>query len=409
MNNFVVGLDIGSQTIKAAIAEIKKDGKLKLVKVIKTPSGGIRRGAVDDAAEATRSLNYVIGEIKKISKSAVKNIYVGVGTHDIKVQNSRGIVAVSRADYEIHQDDIDRVIEASQAVNLPLNRLILHAITQEYVVDGVGDIRDPLGMVGNRLEVNSLIIDAFAPAVKNLTRCLEVVGGEISGIAFSPIAAVRSVLTKSQKELGAVLIDIGFGKTGMSVYEENKLIHSAVFPIGSGNVTNDLAIGMKTGIATAEMIKFSFGTALAKEVPPREMVDLRKIDPAARGFVARRFIAEIIEVRLAEILEFVDNELKRLNKSRKLPAGAVLVGGGAKIPALTELAKQELHLSAQIGLSDISSLDLASGDLRSQIEDPEYAIAIGLIMIAGDQLREKNPMAAKKGGWFKKLMKYFIP
>lgn len=408
MTNFIVGLDVGSHSVKAAVAEVKKDGKLSLLKVIKLPSGGIRKGSVDDIADATRTLNQVIGEIKKVAKSAIKNIYLGVGSPDIKVQSSRGIVAVSRADFEIHRDDIDRVVEASQAINLPLNRMILHSITQEFVVDGVGDIRDPLGMVGNRLEVSSLIVDAFAPAVKNATKCIEIVGGRAAGVIFSPIAVARAVLSKSQKELGVVVIDIGFGKTGMSVYEENKLVHAAVFPIGSGNLTNDLAIGMKTNIAIAEMVKFSFGIALAKEVPPRESIDLRKIDPAARGTIARRFIAEIMEVRLAEIMEFVDNELKRINKSRKLPAGAVLVGGGAKTPAIVELVKQELHLPAQVSVPDVSGLDLAGNELRSQIEDPEYAAAIGLILMAGDQINEGR-RSVKEGGFLKKVLRYFIP
>jgi cell division protein FtsA len=317
-------------------------------------------------------------------------------------------VAVSRADFEIHQDDVDRVIEASQAVNLPLNRMVLHAITQEFVVDGVGDIRDAIGMVGNRLEVNSLIIDSFSPAVKNLTRCLEIVGAEIGGIVFSPIAIARSALSRSQKELGVVLVDIGFGKTSMSVYEENKLVHAAVFPVGSGNATNDLAIGMKCSIPVAELVKFSFGSALAKELPPREMVDLRKIDPAARGSVARRFIAEIIEVRLAEIMEFVDNELKRINKSRKLPAGVVLVGGGSKMPAMVELVKQELHLPSQVGVPDISSLDLADGELRNQVEDPEHACALGLLQIGSDQMSQKSSVPIN-AGFLRKIFRYFMP
>lgn len=408
MTNFIVGLDVGSHSVKAAVAEVKKDGKLSLLKVIKLPSGGIRKGSVYDIAEATRSLNQIIGEIKKVAKGAIKNIYLGVGSPDIKVQSSRGIVAVSRADFEIHHDDVDRVVEASQAINLPLNRMILHSITQEFVVDGVGGIRDPLGMVGNRLEVSSLIVDAFAPTVKNATKCIEIVGGRVAGVIFSPIAAGRAVLSKSQKELGVVAIDIGFGKTGISVYEENKLVHAAVFPIGSGNLTNDLAIGMKTNIAIAEMVKFSFGIALAKEVPPRESIDLRKIDPASRGTIARRFIAEIMEVRLAEIMEFVDNELKRINKSRKLPAGAVLVGGGAKTPAIVELVKQELHLPAQVSVPDVSGLDLVGNELRSQIEDPEYAAAIGLILMAGDQINE-GCESVKEGGFFKTVLRYFIP
>ncbi|MEK9186579.1 MAG: cell division protein FtsA [Patescibacteria group bacterium] len=407
--NYIVGLDIGSQNIKTAVAEVKRDNKLNLIRVFRTPCQGIRKGVVDDIAEVTRSLNLALNEVKKISNQGAKNIFVSVGSHDVRTQSSRGIVAVSRANYEIYQDDIDRAVEASRAVNLPPNRLVLHALTQEYIVDGVGQLSNPLGMVGNKLEVNSLIVDAFSPNVKNITKCVEIAGGVISGAVFSPLACSRSVLSKNQKELGVVAIDIGFSKTGLAVFEENKLLHAAVFPIGAGNVTNDLAIGMKSSIAIAEMVKLSFGSALAREVPSRETIDLRKIDPAARGAVSRRYISEIIEVRLAEVFEFVDNELKKIGRSHKLPAGSVIVGGGSKIPGLVDLAKQELKLSAQIGVPDASQFDLTgSKELLTQIEDPEYACVLGLLLLGNDQA-EPERRSSSGGNIFKRALGYFLP
>ena len=406
--SYIVGLDIGSQNIKAAVAELRKDGKSYLIRVFKSPSEGIRKGTIAEVGEATRSISHVLSEVKKISKGAIKNIYLGVGSHDSKVLFSKGVAAVSRANSEIYKDDVDRVIEASRAIKDINNRIMLHLITQEFIVDGVGDIRDPIGMIGNRLEVNSLIIDAFEPAIKNITRCVEIAGGDVAGLIFSPLASSRSVLTKNQKELGVVLIDIGFGKTSISVYEENKLLHTAIFPVGSGNVTNDLAIGVKSSIVAAEMIKFSFGSALAKEVPSREMIDFKKIDPAARGTVSRRFIAEIIEMRLAEIFEFVDNELKRIGRSRKLPAGAVLVGAGAKIPAIVDLAKQELGLSVQIGVPDVSGFNLGA-ELSAQIEDPEFACVVGLVGMGLDKTEMPAGQSLLPRNFFRNLFKYFMP
>lgn len=405
---YITGLDIGSQTIKAAIAEIKKDGTLSVAKLIKMPSQGMRKGMVDDIAEVTRSVNQVLGDIKKFAPRAVKNIYLSFGTHDIKVRQSRGMVIVSRADSEIHQGDVDRAIEASHAVNLPANRQVLHTLIGEFIVDGVGDIRDPVAMIGNKLEVNSAIIDAFAPAVKNLTKCVEIAGGHVGGVVLSPLASSRSVLSKNQKELGVVLVEIGAGKTSLSVYEDTKLLHTAIVPVGSSHVTNDLAIGMKSEIPVAETVKLSFGIALPKEVATRELVDLAKINAEARGTVPRRFVAEIIEARLAEMLEFVDEELKKVGKSAKLPAGVVFVGGGAKMPSLVDLAKRELRLSAQIGVPDASFFDLKSGELAAQMEDPEFACALGLLLIGSDGNNEKNPQPSK-GGFFRKLVRYFIP
>lgn len=409
MSHYIVGLDIGSASIKAAIGEVKKNRKFSLVQLLKAPSKGVRKGVVDDVADTVYSVNNILNEIKKISKNAIKNIFLGVGGADIKVHSSGGSVAVSRADNEINQEDIDRVIQASRAISLSPNRMILHTITKQFIVDGVGDICDPLGMIGNKLEVNSLIIDAFVPAIKNLTRCVEVSGGSISGLILSPLAAARSVLSKNQKDLGVVLIDIGFGKTGMSVYEENKFLHSAIFPVGSGNITNDLAIGLRSSIETAETIKLSFGRALAKEVGARESLELSKIDSRAKGTVTKKFIAEIIEVRLAEIFELINNELKRIGKAGQLPAGIVLVGGGSKIPGLVDLAKQEMKLSAQIGIPDVSEIEIVSSELSGEIDDPEFSCVLGLLLWGYDNLHGKEVAGSPVKSFFKKLLDHFIP
>src|SRR3989344_2375730 len=220
--HFVTGVDIGSQNVKAAIAEVKKEGQLALRKIIKMPSAGVRKGVVDDASDTTRAVSQLIGEIKKFDRNAIKNVFLSVGSSDVKLHSSKGIVAVSRADSEIQKDDIDRAVEASQALKLPRNRTILHAMTKEFIVDDVGDIRDPSGMIGNRLEVSSLIIDSFEPNIRNLTRSVETVGGVVGGLIFSPLSASRACLSKNQKDLGVILVDIGFGKTGMAVYEEGK-------------------------------------------------------------------------------------------------------------------------------------------------------------------------------------------
>ncbi len=408
--SFITGLDIGSNSLKAVVAEVKKGGQMSFVKILKTPSSGMRKGSVDDLAEMTRSLNVMFGEIKKISKDALKNIYINVGSADTHVQSSRGIVAVSRADFEIHQDDVDRAVQASQAINLPPNRMILHAITREYIVDGVGGIRDPLGMVGNRLEVNSLIIDAFSHWVKNLTKCVEMAGASVGGLIFSPLAGARAVLSKNQKDLGVAFVDIGFGTTSMCVYEEGKLLHLAVFPVGSGNITNDLAIGLKTSVDTAEAVKLAFGSASAKGISGREQVDLKKIDPVLRHNVSRRMIADIIEVRLAEIFEFANNELKLIGKESQLPVGVVLAGGGAKMPGVVDLAKEEFDLPVQIGIPDSSILDMPNGELSLQIEDPEYVCAVGLLLCAKERMfGGGSDIVGGEGSWLKKLFRLLLP
>ncbi len=406
-----LALDAGSQSIKVAIAEIRDRGKTSIARLFKVPSSGIRKGGIDDLVSVVRSMSAVFHEVRRTHPESIKQIFLGLGSPTIKVQPSKGIVAVSRADYKIYQDDIERVTQASQAVNLLPNRMVVHSLIKEFIVDGIEDIKDPLGMVGNRLELNSLIIDVFSPALKNLQKTVEMSGGRIAGIILNTLASSRAVLSTSQKELGVAVLDIGFATTGFAVYEEGKLVHTAVIPIGSGHITNDLAIGLKISIEVADTIKLTLGHALAKEVSSREVVDLKKIDPKYRNSVSRHYIAEIIEVRLAEIFEFVQNELKNVRKGGELPAGVVLTGGGAKLPGMVELARQELRLPSQLGVSDPSPLVYAGSEVGSQAEDPGFACAIGLLLFGYDQLsnRESGMSLTAPLSLVKKLLGYFVP
>lgn len=405
-SNFVTGLDVGTSSLKVAIAE-NKGGRPVLRAVFKEKSAGLRKGAIVDLAEASQAISRAISEVKKLSRAAAKNLYVNIGTPHTKVQASRGIVAVSRADTEIYQDDIEKAISASQAVNLAPNRTVIHNVTREFIVDGVRDIADPLGLSGSRLEVNSLVIDAFSPHVKTLTRAVKLAGGEVSGLVFSPLVASRSALSKGQKDLGTVLIDIGSGTTGVSVYEENKLVGVAKFPVGASNISNDLAVGLKIPVDAAENLKLSHGYALAKEVGHKESVELRKFSSAAKGVASRRFIAEIIESRLAEIFDFVNNELKLLGRRGQLPGGAVIVGGGAKLPGLTELVTQELKLSSQIGLALGNEWETEGGDFAEFLEDPEFVVALGLALWGIDRTGwNSNSLSQFK---FKNVLRYFLP
>ncbi|PIR86705.1 MAG: cell division protein FtsA [Candidatus Harrisonbacteria bacterium CG10_big_fil_rev_8_21_14_0_10_49_15] len=408
--HYLVGLDIGSHTIKAAVAEYSGEERPSLIALLTVPSGGIRRGTVENITDATQAVSGILEEIKQISRGAIKNIVLGVASPDVRVQHSRGVVAVSRADDQIYEDDLARVKQSAQALNLPPNRMVLHVIHKEFIVDGVDAISDPIGMIGKRLEVNTLIVDAFSPSVKNLQKAVETLGGGVEGSVLSPLASGRAVLTKHQRELGVALIDIGFSKTCLSIYEEDQLIHAAVIPVGSGNITNDLAIGLRIPIEAAETIKLSYGSAVSKEISARDVVDLVKIDPRAQGTASKKFIVEIIEDRLAEIFELVNTEIKLVGKASQLPAGVVLVGGGTKIPNITELARSELQMAAQIGIPDITRLPAVTGELSIAAEDPEFACAIGLLLYEGQSAKETAVRPSfTLPPTLKKILNYFIP
>ncbi len=382
--NFIVGLDIGTAKIKAAVLD--GGGKKPAVRALfKEQSGGLKKGAIFDVTEAAQSVGRVLSEIRRISKNALRNVYVNIGTPQVKSQTSRGVVAVSRADNEIYKDDIDRVVRASQAVNLGQNRMIIHTLTRDFMIDGVGDIFDPLGMSGSRLEVNSLVVDAFSPHVKSLVKVVELMGGDVGGLVFSPLAASRAVLTKDQKDLGIVMVDIGFGTTGLSVYEDGRLVTVSKFPVGAGNISNDLAVGLKIPVLAAENLKLNYGHAFSRSVGARETIELAKLSPESRGAVSRRFVADIIEARLSEIFEFVNNELKLIGRAGKLVGGVVFVGGGAKLPGLTELAKQELKLFSQVGFSVNHDWLELPPECSEAMEDPEFSGAVGLALWGADQ------------------------
>ncbi|MBI4193203.1 MAG: cell division protein FtsA [Candidatus Colwellbacteria bacterium] len=404
-HNTVLGLDVGSHAIKALVAEASLD-KLRLIAGISRPSAGMRKGVVVDMDAAAHAIGEVMNEVRSVSRSALKNIYLSIGGADVRSELSRGIVAVSRPSSEIYQDDVDRVIQASQAINLTKNRMILHTVTHEYVVDGVGDIRDPLGMVGDRIEVSSLIVHAFAPAVKNLVRCVEVNGGAIGGLVFAPLASARAALNKNQRELGSVVVDVGFGMTGVAVYEEDRLLHTAYFPVGGGHITNDIAIALKVPVETAEKVKLSYGYALAREVSSKEAIDMKRVDLGAHGSPSRRYVAEVIESRLTEMFDFVNRELQTLGRAAKLPAGVVLTGGGAKLPGIVELAREALRLSVQIGIPEIGAIEADEKDLIEYIESPEYTTVLGLLLVSKDMGRIR---ARGGGAFFSRLLRNLLP
>lgn len=406
---FLTALDIGTSSIKVLVARPEKGGKLSLAAVFKAPSAGIRKGEIINVEELVQALKPVIDGIKQVDKAASKNIFVNIGGGNIRIQNSRGIVAVSRADSEICSEDVERAIKASQAINLGPNRMIVHTLTKEFIVDGIGDIIDPLGMVGNRLEVNSLIVDCFKPSLNNLVKALEASGGKIGGIIYNPLASARSVLNKNQKELGAALIDIGFGTTNMAVYQEGKLVSTSTFPIGASHITNDLAIGLRCSVKTAEKIKLSFGAADSKEISSKEKIDLHGLDESLNSTVNRRFISEIIEIRLNEIFELVNADLKLINKNGELPSGAVIVGGGANMPGILALAKKELKLPVQAGTVEIEKIEFPNDETTKEVEDPEFAVAAGLLLLGAEQSFESGGWSISKNNWFSKILSHLLP
>ncbi|MEK7465242.1 MAG: cell division protein FtsA [Patescibacteria group bacterium] len=404
----ITGLDIGTAFIKGIVAEEKKDGSLSVVTAFKHPSAGVRKGVLVDAEEVAAVLRELVLDLQKISKKAVQNVFVSFQSEHVKSHLSQGMVAVARADQEIHEDDIVRVKETAGSVKLPSNFMALHNIVREFFVDDIGDISDPVGMIGNRLGVSTLIVQAFVPHYTQLLRTLERVGVRIGGIIYDPIAAGRAVISKKLRELGVMMVHMGAGATSVLVYEEGKTLLTKTIPIGSAYVTNDIAIGLKTSIDVAEKLKVTYGCALARAIGKREMIDFTEMDASVRGDISRKLLAEIIEIRLAEILDLVDNELKSVGRSVQLPGGIVLTGGGVKLPGMAELVKSEMKLPVQIGFPLLSGMEIPSPTYAEMLDDPEFATAVGLVFL-GTEENESVKSSNHFGAALKKMIKNFIP
>jgi len=374
-NDIIVGVDIGSSNVRTVIAQIFPEEEMpRIIGVGIAESVGIRKGIIVDLEEALNSVRESKEKAEINSGLKIDHAIVSLGGSQITSQNSKGVVAIGRADGEVIEDDVMRVINAAQAISVPPNKEIVHVIARNYSLDDQKNIKDPIGMNGVRLEADTMIIEGSTPFIRNLAKCFEQADIEMDDFVLAPLAASKAVLSKRQKELGVILIDIGGGTTSVAVFEENDLLHTAILPVGGNNITNDIAIGLRTSIEVAEKVKLEYGSALPAEVSKKEDVNLAEIDVNEEGLVSRHHVAEIIEARLEEIFSMVNKELKIIGRDKLLPAGIILTGGTAKISGSVDLAKNILALPAQTGFP------LQMGGLVDKIDDPSFATVAGLIL-----------------------------
>ena len=377
-DNIIVGLDVGTSKVRVVIASIKgkEEMKPRIIGVGESNSSGMRRGAVVDIEEMTKSIKRAVDQAERSCGVNIERAYVTIGGTHIKAKTSKGIAAVSRADEEVSEEDILRAINSASVVSINPNQEVIHVIPREFNIDGQTGVQDPRGMSGVRLEVDTLIIEALSPYIKNLRKCLNSAGIETEGLVLNALAASEAVLTNKQKELGVLVLDFGGGTVGMTIYEERKLIHVHILPIGASHITNDLAIGLRTSVETAEKVKLAYGSCLSEEIGKKESIDLSKLDEKEEGIVNRKEISRIVEARIDEIFALVNKELKKIDRERLLPAGAVLVGGGAKTPGIIDLAKEKLKLPVQLGYPQ------GFEGLTDKVDDPAFAGVSGLIFWA---------------------------
>ncbi|OHB19841.1 MAG: cell division protein FtsA [Parcubacteria group bacterium RIFCSPHIGHO2_02_FULL_40_12] len=372
--NIVAGIDIGNSAVKTIIAEFKEgSARPQILGTGLSSSNGLRRGVVIDMTEAVEDLKRSVAQAENSAGIRIKKAYASISGPHIRSQVSRGVIAVSRADNEISENDIQRVLEAASTISLPPNREIIHRIPKKFIVDGQEFFKNPVGMTGIRLEADVIIVDALTPYLKSLAKVINENEIEVTEFIYSPLASAKAVLNKKTREHGAASLDFGGGLCHLAVFDEGELIHTASLPLGSKNITNDLAIAIKTSLDNAEMVKLEYGFVGDTSGGKKENIDLSKITDEEM-IIPKKIIGEVINDRTTEIVDMVSGELKKINRLNLLPGGILLCGGGAKLTGFTEYIKEKLKLPAK----KFSSYDFEG--VVNKIDDPTFACAAGLVL-----------------------------
>jgi cell division protein FtsA len=394
----IVGVDIGTSKIVTIIARVD-DEFVNVLGVSEVSSHGVKKGQIVDIKEAVDSINNSLDGAERMAGYSVSHVIASLGGSQIESQNSRGVVAVSSSAGEVTESDLNRVIDAAKAVSLPSSRQIIHVLPRNYVVDGQEGIKDPIGMTGIRLEVDTHIISAASTSLSNLEKAFSQVGIAVDGVVFNGYASSLAVLSETEKELGVVLVDIGAGTTDISIYSEGSVAYSSVLPIGARHITNDLAIGLRISLESAEKIKIYLSNKSKKpkierlgETFERESKDADEIDLSSLGLpedlrkVSHKTLTDgIIRPRLNEIFTMIGMEIKRSGYGGQTPAGVVVTGGGALTVGITDSAKRTLAMPVRVGIP------ISIKGLIDEIEDTPFATVVGLA-IFGASLNTKQSL-----------------
>lgn len=376
--NLIVGLDIGTSKIVAIVAELQPEGTVKVIGLGQHISRGLKKGVVVNIESTMQSIQRALEEAELMADCKINNVYTGIAGSHIKSLNSHGMVKIK--DAEVSQMDVDRVIETARAIALPADQQILHILTQEFIIDGQEDVREPLGMSGMKLEVKVHIVTGAVAAAQNIVKCIKRCGIEVSDLILQPLASSLAVLTEDEKELGVCLVDIGGGTTDIAVFKQGAIRHTAVVPIAGDQMTNDVAVAFRTPTQSAEDIKIKHGCALRQLADPREVVEVPGVDGREPRQLSVQTLAEVLEPRVVELYEMVLNELRRSGMEEMIASGIVITGGSAMMRGMVELGEEIFHMPVRMGLPRYV------GGLSEVVSNPRYATGVGLVLMGKNQL-----------------------
>lgn len=380
-NNMIVGLDIGTSKIVAMVGEIDIDGNIEIIGLGTSPSRGLKKGVVVNIESTVQSIRRAVEEAELMAGCTIHSVFAGIAGNHIHSMNSNGIVAVR--DREVTATDIERVIDAAQAVAIPQDQSILHVLPQEYVVDSQEGIKEPVGMSGVRLEAKVHLVTGSVNAIQNIERCIERCGLITDGIILEQLASSHSVLTDDERELGVCLVDIGGGTTDIAIFVDGAIRHTAVIPIAGDQVTNDIAMALRTPTQHAEKIKMKYACALRQLARADETIKVPSVGDRPPRDLSRQSLAEVVEPRYDELFTLIQAELRRSGYEDMVAAGVVLTGGTAKMEGVVELAEEIFHMPVRL------ARPVGVSGLTDVIDNPIYSTAVGLLQFAASQQKKK--------------------
>lgn len=400
--NLIVGLDIGTSKIVTIVAELLPEGSLKVIGLGQHPSRGLKKGVVINIDSTMQAIQRSIEEAELMADCKIKTVFTGIAGNHIKSLNSHGMVKIK--DAEVSQMDVDRVVETARAVALPADQQILHILTQEFIIDGQDDVREPLGMSGMKLEVKVHIVTGAVAAAQNIVKCIKRCGLEVSDLILQPLASSIAVLTEDEKELGVCLVDIGGGTTDIAVFKNGAIRHTAVIAIAGDQITNDVAVAFRTPTQSAEDIKIKHGCALRQLADAREAVEVPGVDGREARQLSLQTLAEVIEPRVVELYELVLQELRRSGMEEMIASGIVITGGSAMMRGMLELGEEIFHMPVRMGMPRYV------GGLSEVVSNPRYATGVGLILMGKQQLERHLTVQMESssiGRVFEKMKSWF--
>jgi cell division protein FtsA len=389
----IVGLDIGTTKICAIVGELTDDG-LDIIGIGSNPSKGLRKGVVVNIESTVQSIQRAIDEAEAMAGTEITHVYTGIAGGHIKSFSGRGVVALK--DREVREADIQRVIEQAKTVNIPVDREVIHVLPQEFIVDDQAGIKEPMGMAGGRLEAKVHIVTGAVASAQNIIKCANRAGLNVSDIVLQPLASADAVLSEQEKELGVCLVDIGGGTTDIAIFQNGSIVHTAVLALGGNNLTNDIAVGLRTPMDQAERIKQKYGAALSRLVDKQDSIEVPSVGGREPRVMGRQILSEILEPRVEEIFQLVHHELERNGFQEMLASGVVITGGSTLLPGMVELAEEVVGMPVRRGGPQ------GIGGLIDVVKSPVYATGVGLV-VYGARNQDRRLFRIREENVFKKV------